>query len=363
LTHRFRILDSAGPMEKIFKDPDGNLHSPPEILYQFYPSDARKFITSCLKEILDKPPPRFRELPIPLQRKAKGLLILELVAKFCETAEDLAAFAVAFATELYMEALSPEDVWKRLADYEPGDVVHFYRDIRKRHPKYFVNLHGFPPLDLQKDANRLEMLRSSKQLAAYLGQVSDMYMDLRELYNSYKHGMRVFVVTDTDLRTGRKVPALSYVDRTGKLKAIAFPSEGVEELYTWCIRLGNMLETILGWHKVRLDVNEKRMVTAGLHVFGGSGGSSKELRNLFYPGLFGARDAQVTEAERIVKRKTAELLGIPRGHVFAVDIDSEEILPYHGPELRDVIWQVLKARLGARVVFRRMTPDGKVGPY
>jgi hypothetical protein len=35
----------------------------------------------------------------------------------------------------------------------------------------------------------------------------------------------------------------------------------------------------------------------------------------------------------------------------------------HAPELREVIWQAMKSRPGARLVFRRLTDDGKVGPY
>jgi len=350
-------------MDKVFKYSNGSLRSPPEIVYQFYPSDARKFIAGCLKRVLDKPPQWLRNLHPALQTKARHLLILELVAKFCESAEDLAAFAIAFATELYVDALSPKEVWMKLAEYKTGEIVNFYKDIGKRPPGYFANLHGFPPIHLQKAKNRLELFRSSKQLAAYLSQISDMYLALRELHNSYKHGMRVFPATDTDLRTGQKATALTYVDTTGVLKAMLFPTDSVEELYTWCVGLGDMLQTILSWHKVRLEAIERRVVTGRLAIFGKSGSSNRELRNLLFPGLFDARKAQVAKAETICMKKTGELSKMPRGDIIAVDIDSEEILPYHGPELRDVIWQAIESRPGARLVFRRITPNGKVGPY
>ena len=140
MVHKFQVLDSAGPVDRVFKDADGNLRSPSELMYLMHPSDARKFIATCLKKVLDKPPQWLGNLPPPpLQTKAKHLLILELVAKFCESAEDLAGFAIPFATELYMDALSPEEVWRKLAEYETGEIVNFYRDIGKRPPGYFAN--------------------------------------------------------------------------------------------------------------------------------------------------------------------------------------------------------------------------------
>jgi hypothetical protein len=62
-------------------------------------------------------------------------------------------------------------------------------------------------------------------------------------------------------------------------------------------------------------------------------------------------------------QKHRELSKLPRGDFIAIDIDSEEVLPHHGPELREVLWQAMEARPGARLVFRRITPDGKIGLY
>lgn len=350
-------------MEKVLRDAKGRLRSFPEIMYQFYSSDARAFIAGQLKEMLDTPPPSLRNLHPALQKKANELLILELVAKFCESAEDLAAFAISFATELYMDAISPEEVWKKLAEYETGEIVNFYRDIQKRPPKYFANLHGLPPLHMQKLSNQAKLLRSSKQLAIYLNQVSDMYLKLRELHNSYKHGMRVFPGSLKDNRTGKEVPALSYVDNDANAKAIAFPTDSEDELCSWCVRIGQILDTMLQWHKIRIDTSKKRKLSGQLHLFGKTSDEKRELKDLFFPGLFDVRKYRVAEAERIAEKNKQELAGIPYGHVVAIDIDLEEILPDHSPDLRDVLWKSLERRPGANLVFRRMTKDGRVGPY
>jgi hypothetical protein len=363
MAEELKVLDSAGPTDRVLKDKNGKLRSFPEIMYQFYPSDARMLLAGCLKQMLSRPPQFVRESPPSLQKKSMQLLILEIAVKFCESAEDLAAFAVAFAGELYMDTLPPEEVWNNLAKYEPGDVCNFYREIGKRKPEYFANIHGFPPLHLQKVQDQAILLRSCRQLAAYLGKISSRYMALRELHNSYKHGMRVFPGTLRDNRSGKEVPALSYVDRNANVKAIAFPPDVVEDIYGLCIGIGETMNTILRWHRFRLEISGMREHSVALPFFGESRDPSLHLQSLMFPGLFAIRESLVAKAEDVVRQKSQELSKFPRGHVIAIDIDSEEILDFHGPELRDVLWRALESRPGARLVFRRVTSDGKVGPY
>src|SRR5208283_3150496 len=149
MVSKFQILASAGPLDKVLKDETGRLRSFPAIMYEYYSCDARTFLVEQIKRTMDDPT-TFESMPSQLRDKARGLLILELVAKFCESAEDLAAFCISFATELYMDAVSPEEVWRKFAQYQTGDVVNFYRDITLRGVDYFANLHGYPPLQLQE---------------------------------------------------------------------------------------------------------------------------------------------------------------------------------------------------------------------
>lgn len=360
---RVRILASAGPMDKILKGADGKLRSFPEVMYEFYSWDARGFVADFIRGTIDNPPQSFYNLPSDLQEKARELLLVELVSKFCESAEDLAAFGIAFATEFYKDALDPDDVWKKLAEYETGDVVNFYRDIQRRGPDYFANLHGYPPLDLQEDSTRRILFRSCKQLAAYMGEIADFYNDLRELHNAYKHGMRLFFGHLTDERTKEVVPSVAYVDKDANTKAILFPRETVDELFALCSGIGELLRAMLHWHKLRIEITKsgKRIIQSP--VFGRSTDVNRQMGELFFPGLFEISEALVSKATAIAARRSEELSKLPRGHVIAIDIDMEEILPFHGPELRTIIWQAMKERPGARLVFRRITPDGRVGPY
>jgi len=358
-----RILASAGPMDKILKDSSGKLRSFSELMYEFYSWDARIFIVDQLKQLLDNPPQSFYALPKLLQEKAQGVLILELVAKFCESAEDLAAFSIAFATELYMDALAPQDVWKNLAEYATGDVVNFYRDIGKRKPEYFANLHGYPPLHLQQSDVGATLLRSCRQLAAYLGHIAGQYLTLRELHNSFKHGMRVFYGHTTDESTGREVVAVAYVDGDANVKAIEFPPDAVKDIYDLCNGMGSLLGAMLHWHKLRLEISEAGSRKAESPVFGQSTDTQRLMGATFFPSLFDLRNELVAKGEQIALQKNEEISRLPRGHVIAIDVDAEELLPFHAPDLRDVIWQSVRSRPGARLVFRRVTPDGRVGPY
>ena len=358
-----RILASAEPTDRILRDSNGKLRSFADVMYEFYPWDARLFIVDQLKRLLDSPPQSLQGMPKLLQEKAQGIVILELVAKFCESAEDLAAFGIAFATEFYMDALAPQDVWKKHAEYEPGDIVNFYRDIDKRKPEYFANLHGYPPLRLQQSDVHAVLLRSCRQLAAYLGHIASEYLALRELHNSFKHGMRVFFGHLTDERTGQEVIAVIYVDRDANVKAMDFPPEMVKELYDLCKGIGNLLGAMLHWHKLRLQIPPTGARKFKSPVFGQSTDIQRLMGTTFFPSLFDLKKELVAKGKQITLKKNEEISKLPRGHVIAIDVDAEEILPFHAADLHDVIWQAMRSRPGARLVLWRNTSEGKVGPY
>lgn len=357
---RFQILATAGPMDTVLKDDQGRLRSFPAVMYEFYSWDARIFTVEQIKRILDNPA-TFEGMPKQLRDKLRGLLILELVTKFCESSEDLAAFGIAFATELYMDALGPDEVWKRVAEYETGDIVNFYRDITLRGADYFANLHGYPPLQLQDDNTRVILFRSCKQLAGYMGTVAQAYMSLRELHNAYKHGMRVFFGSLKE--KGIESIAIAYVDGDANIKAVNFPPETVEEIYSLGVQLGRVLGAFLRWHSIRVQVTKIGSISVSAPVFGRGSDVDKGLGMLFFPTLAETKATLVSEAEKIALERGAVVEKVDRGHIIAVDIDAREILSFHSPNLRDVIFESLKARPGARLVFRRITSDGKVGPY
>jgi len=330
-------------------------------MYELYSPDARTFIVNTLKNTLDNPQ-SFAGLTPELKVKAQGLLVLELVSKFCEAAEDLGAFAISLASELYMNALSPEEVWKKLAEYETGDVVNFYAAIKKRRPEYFANLHGYPPLTLQANGTRANLFRSCRQLAAFLGRVAELYEDLRELHNAYKHGMRVFFGKLPD-GTERGLMTFSFVDRNAIVKAIPIPHGIVDELPMRCDELGQLLGASLRWHKFRMDITKTRRLGVTLPIFGQSTTDRVLKEPIIFPALFDIRKAIGMRAEAIATKKKHEVSKIPAGHVIAIDIDEEEILPNSGPDLREVILKAMKDRPAARLAFRRIAADGKVGPY
>ncbi len=108
-----KITATAGPLDRVLRNGEGKLRAFHEVMYELYSSDARGFIASYLMEILKKPPSWFSELKAELQDKAKQVLALEIVAKFCEAAEDFAAFGIAFGAEFYMDVLKTTEVWQK----------------------------------------------------------------------------------------------------------------------------------------------------------------------------------------------------------------------------------------------------------
>jgi hypothetical protein len=175
--------------------------------------------------------------------------------------------------------------------------------------------------------------------------------------------MRVFFGHLTDERTGREVVAVSYFDRDAKVNAIEFPPETVKDLVDMCDGMGRLLGAMLQWHKMRLQVSQSRGRKFVSPVFGQSVDAQRQMGETFFPSLSDLKKEFVAKGEQIAIRKSEEISKLPRGHVIAIDIDAEEILPLHGVDLRDVIWQAMRSHPSARLVFRRITSNGKVGPY
>jgi hypothetical protein len=94
MMNKLRTIASAGSMDKILKDSSGKLRSFPEVMHDFHSWDARMFVANTLKDCIDKLPQSLLGLPPELQEKARELLAIEIVSKFCESAEDLAAFSI-----------------------------------------------------------------------------------------------------------------------------------------------------------------------------------------------------------------------------------------------------------------------------
>ena len=330
-----------------------------EVMYPLYSSDARGFLADQLKQTMNNAT-LYPNLPHTLQTKARGILVLDLVAVFCQSAEDLAAFGISFATELYRDSLSQIEVWKKLSNYEEGEIVDFYTNIHKRGPEYFANLHGYPPLKLQKLDSRRPLLRSCKQLASYFNSIADAYLKLLELYNAYKHGMRIFFAA-----LNPETPVIIYIAGDSSVNSIAFPTALADELYELCKGIGQLINGMLRWHWFRLQVARSSSRFAyNMPVFGKSGeGEVRDLGRLMLPNLSGLREYFVSQGDRIAAKSRKELCRVRRGEIIAIDIDLEDILPCHSYELSDVIWEAMRLRPGARLVFRRVSRDGKVGPY
>jgi hypothetical protein len=193
-----------------------------------------------------------------------------------------------------------------------------------------------------------------------LATVAEAYMNLRELHNAYKHGMRVFFGNLND--KGVQSTSIAYVDDEANVKLMSFPPKLVEEIYELGVQLGRVLGAILRWHDIRIRVTKAGAIQVSAPVFGRGDDKDKEIGMLMFPSVLETREILVTEGEKIAIERKEEVAKINRGHVIAIDIDSGDILSFHSPDLREVIWESLKARPAARLVFRRMTNEGKVGP-
>ena len=361
MTSKFQILDKIGPMEKKLRDNQGKLRSFTDIMYEVYPSDVRQLVAKeFMKMLYDARKASYNSTDA--RDKVIGILILELVAQFCEAAEDLAAFGISFATEFYNDALPPGDVWTKLAEYASGDVVNFYNSIGKRGPEYFANLYGYPPIAKQGHETQTVLFSSCKHMAGYLSHVSAAYLDLRELQNAHKHGMRVFFGSRKNPITRVESPVLIYIDHKADVKAIEFPKESLEELYDLCVGIGQLLKGMLHWHNRRMHVTASHnLPLTDAPVFGMS--SPREIKErILFPTLFELREYNLSKANQIASKKQKEISELRKGEIIAIDLDTEELIPCNTANVRDAMWKALMDRPTARLTLHRIHQDGKIGP-
>jgi hypothetical protein len=128
-----------------------------------------------------------------LQEMVRAQIDLEIIVTALHQAEILGSYLIAFHKQ-------GKAIQRSLFSYRTGDVKTFYEKIGKRQLMYIAKLFSHPALhQVQPPRVRTRLVTSYRKARRDLDMIGKYYLTHLDLYNSYKHGMRVVcLVTDNE---------------------------------------------------------------------------------------------------------------------------------------------------------------------
>lgn len=117
----------------------------------------------------------------------KDCLILEIITSTMFLTEMFAAIAQACLT-------NPKNIQKHLKEFK---ATNFYADISSRDDNYYAQILSMPQIDYIS-GNKEVIFEGINDFKQFLNEIKEYYFSHLDLFNSYKHGLRLFPVSAND---------------------------------------------------------------------------------------------------------------------------------------------------------------------
>ncbi len=196
------------------------------------------------------------ELDEDLKDVTRYFLILEIIVSTMFIAESLAAIAGACFT-------NPKNIQEYLKKFKATD---FYENINpKIDDDYCAKLLAIPELRIVKGSEKKEIMRSIKDFREELNEIKKYYFSHLDLFNSYKHGFRIFPIQSWD---EENIPTNLILYFSQKHKKDTVTIRRMEKGYQTHQELAQsmlyFIRVLLGNHKARLENPDKWEITIPL---------------------------------------------------------------------------------------------------
>ena len=149
-------------------------------------------------EMYNNPEKFFPEFKFDKQLKGElqGFIKIEITVSVVQFAEIFGIYLLCFHER-------KKEFHKKLLDYMVSEVNDFYKNIEKRRIPYFRKILGYPAFNQIFDKkSSIKLNESSKNFKKKLLLISNFYLKYKFLYNSYKHGLRIFPMFDKNYSSG-----------------------------------------------------------------------------------------------------------------------------------------------------------------
>jgi len=191
-----------------------------------------KELDSFLKLLYEKTHVRFRE-----DERADFLIMLQaesitMCVKYCE---DLAAISIAFGKGHFQ-------INDTLKDYQTRNIRDFFNKISDFDYTYFQNILGYPKIEEIKCTQQKDFINSIERVKKYYSEAKAFYDKNYDLYNCYKHGLRLMPVNADD--GGHEL--LKFPSKRNKeLEIEVFGSNELAEEYSNALSVTGTIFTLL----------------------------------------------------------------------------------------------------------------------
>lgn len=215
----------------------------PTMLY--FPSEVLKRV---LSEKFEEVFPEFKNDPDTIDH-AKWTLRIEVIGKFCQLSEILAAHLLA-SEKTGNNFKSYEGYASKLIEYNVGDAVNFYSRIKSITDPELVTIMGYPKLEKQKAKEKTWLERSLFELGIDLELIGDEYAKFKDLYNAYKHGCRM-LHPKTATMDGEAAGLIMFltqksaITKGGEVKMFEFPNDDFTSFFNLIQRIILILNVML----------------------------------------------------------------------------------------------------------------------
>jgi len=119
-------------------------------------------------------------------------LQLELIIKQCELMSDIAGYVHSIDNEFIDKNKMIDECYESIVDIRGSDIKDFFYNIDKKDRQYFFNLLGYDLLqNVSVDSEAID--KSIDIVISSFKQMKDFYNLFWPVYNSYKHGYRLFL--------------------------------------------------------------------------------------------------------------------------------------------------------------------------
>jgi hypothetical protein len=194
--------------------------------------------------------------PVDLERR-NGMLIFDLVIKYCQYAETLGAIINGFELSNKSENPSSSIVLSYLKDYTIDQVKDFFKEISSQdyinltdmHKQKLIYAFGY----YKSDKNDID--KTIDQIFNRLKEIAGVYSFFVESYNAYKHGHRVWYGYDLNTQIGNSLfyiekkkantYSMNYVplDDSVATDFVLPHSKNCQKLFEWILENNNNMRT------------------------------------------------------------------------------------------------------------------------
>lgn len=305
---------------------EGDIPKIAEMLYHLYPLEGLYFTVNSLLRTLDSIDSLFPDASVENKLEMGHVLKMEIIAKFCHFAENLGALIISF-NDSYSNAQEEHiGLFNTLGNYQPSEVIDLYEKIETQDMDYIAKFVGYPPLEIQDDYTRKILENSCFIVKEKITQIARSYLDLRILYNAYKHGYRIVFGKDQNSNS-----SFVFLDKHNKQKMMILDDSKFDEIKLSIKYVRNLMSSILKNHVAREDFEKEgkrpnKVENIQIWLRKGEPKHDPMKTNLLYTSRGEQLKIDEEIGDRIYEKYKKDLEKNHLGKLVGIDIDEEKVI-------------------------------------